>query len=1195
MKKNYSHIIGCLCLFFILAVSMPVFAQQNAKRITVEEALNFISKKYNAKFAYKHDAIKGKTTTDGNLKAKSLEQALKQVLYPNDLLFLYVSEGNYTIVSRNQSALSPTAPAAASPSAEKSDEIFISGKVYDENNKPLPGATVKSMTSNKTATTNDEGFFSAFFPPNTSQVNISYLGYQSQIVSVKSGGKALSVTMVVSNASQLEEVNVVSNGYQTLPKERSTGAYGIVTAKDLEKIPVANVMQRLESLIPGVKVTLSSGDNSFVYGNTQVAINGGTRNIGKSDYNVAIRGSSTFQGESFPLVVVDGGITEMDLSTLNPNDIENITFLKDAAAASIWGVRAANGVIVITTKKGKMNQSPSIAFTATASISNSPNLDYFRMMNSAQAINFESELVNKGLIIAPSNTTALGNPVSDVTDLLFKYKNGAISQSAYDAAISMYSARDSKSQVQQYLLRPASNQQYNFSVGGGGNATTYFYSASYSKENPYTIGNGGDRLTVTLNNTFKLFKKATLTTNIKGSFLDYKNNGISFNTLYSPTATTFMPYNQIVDDNGNRVLSSRRYYSGWVNSLYPKGYLNWGYNPLNELENTDATQKDNNYSVNLNLNVPIAKGFSATAFYSTERSFSQTRRFYNDNTYYYRDLVNSFTVNPATGNAKNAIGLIPGSGILSQVNSSGNNYALRGQLNYDGHLGADHQLTALAGTEIRQTSLGQGASTFYGYNLSTGLSRNVDFSTPYPTLQGFNQNLGGAPSQLDKTRRYLSYYSNASYTYKQKYTLTGSVRYDDYNNFGVDRKFRATPLWSMGGKWDISKESIFHGQSWLNNLSLRATYGVNGNISTLIYPFTWISLGSGDPATGLPNATINTPANPSLRWEKTYATNIGLDFGVLNNRISGSVDVYRKAGRDLYYTFPLSGTYGVNQLTINSAQMNGKGVDVSLNGVEYTSKDWDITSTLNYAYNTNKVDDERIIPNSSFFSNPAFGPALNGYPNDKLFVYRNAGLDATGLTQVYDENNKIVTAGQNLTNFNAFSYAGRVNPPHFGSFNQSIRFKDFTLMAIATYQFGSVFLRPTVSAYPSSRLGTKYDLSEDVDKRWRKPGDEAFTNVPGAAGVFSPVSLTRYQQSDINVLKGDYIRLRELSLSYRIPVSKITNMVRAASFNFAVRNLGLLWRANKLGFDPDFTGNLSASTLTLPATVSYNFTLNVNF
>ncbi|WP_084153166.1 SusC/RagA family TonB-linked outer membrane protein [Pedobacter jeongneungensis] len=1196
MKKRFTRSFGCISMFLIIVFVLPVKAQQNANRITVETALNAISKKYNTKFAYEHDIVQGKTTSAESLKAKNLDEALKQVLYPNNLLFLYVSDGNYTIVTRDERLFSPKSPAQnMNGGAAEIKDKFITGQVIDELGNALPGANIKSNSSNKSITTDVNGRFSAFFPENTMEISASYVGYEPKMVSMSGNIKNLIINLKLSNAAQLQDVNIVSNGYQTLPKERSTGAAFSISSKDIEKFKIANIAQILESQIPGVKVTLTSGDNSFVYSNSQIALNGGTRTVGKSDYNVAIRGNSTFQGETFPLVVVDGAISELDLSTINPNDIENITFLKDAAAASIWGTRAANGVIVITTKKGGMNQAPSISFSATGSVSNAPNLDYLRMMNAAQTIDYEKELVTKGLIATPNAATALGAPVSEVTDLLFKLKAGTITQSAYDSQIAQYTARDSRSQISEYFLRPATTQQYNFSINGGGNATSYFYSASYSKEQPYAIGNEGQRLTITLNNTFKLFKKATLSTNVKGSFLTFKNNGISLNSFYNPSAVTFMPYNQIVDDNGNRVQRSMKYYSGWQNTLSAKGYLNWNYNALDELDNNDLSQKDNNYSVNLNLNVPLIKGLSATAFFSTERTFSATRRYYNENTYYYRDLVNTFTPLPTTGNTVNSVGLTPGAGILSLTNTTNNNYNLRGQLGYDDKIGENHQLTAIAGAEIRQTQLGQGLSSLYGYNTGTGISRSVNYFTPYTTIAGFSQSLPGAASQGDKTRRYLSYYSNAAYTYKGKYALTGSVRYDDYNNFGVDRKFRATPLWSAGVKWDAYKESFLNNQSWLSNLNIRATYGVNGNISTTLFPFTYIGIIPTDGTTGLPSATIISPANPELRWEKTYVTNIGLDYGLFKNRLYGSIDVYRKHGEDLFFTFPVNGTYGVTSLTRNSTELKGKGIDVSLTGLIYNNNDWEVTSRLNYAYNTNEVTDSRLVANSSFFANPVYGPLISGYASDKVFVYRNAGLDATGMTQVYDENNNKVTAAQNVTALGALAYAGRSVAPHFGSLNTSVRYKDFTLMAVATYQFGNVFLRPTISGYPSTRLGTKYDLSEDIDKRWRKAGDELTTNVPGAAGVYAAQSLLRYQQSDINVLKGDYIRLRELSLSYKIPVSKITKAVKAANFGFAVRNLGLLWTANKEGYDPDFAGSLSTTTLGLPATVSYNFSLNVNF
>ncbi|KLT66803.1 hypothetical protein AB669_06285 [Pedobacter sp. BMA] len=1166
------------------------FGQQ--KTITLEKALNEISARFKIKFAYKHSIIQGKNTTDASVKAKSIDEALKNVLYPNKLLFLYVSEGNYTIIEQDNQSLENQF--ANTPLIEGNGEIFYSGTVTDQDGAGMPGVTIKSDGSNRAVITDRLGNFSIFLPNTAKLISFFYLGYQSVSKNLDGKPARLYIRMNPSSGQQLQEVTVVSNGYQTLPKERSTAAAAVIKAEDLQKIKTPNLVQRLENQTAGLKVDLLS-DNMFTYGNTQVGINSSTRSLGRSDYNMSIRGTSTIRGESFPLVVVDGAISEMDMSTINPNDVENITILKDAAAASIWGTRAANGVIVITTKKGTPNQSPKVSFSVSATASNKPNLNYLKIINSAQAISFEQDLVSKNLITAPNSATPFGQPVANVTDLVFKLRAGTISQNAFDAAIARYTSIDSRDQISQYLIRASNNQQYDLSVSGGGKSSDYYYSASYSRENPQTVGVDGQRLTVTLNNNFKIFKVATLSTNIKGSFFKFNNNGQSLNTLFAPSASTFMPYDRLVDDQGNRISFGRQYYSGWTNILLSRGYRSWLYNPLDELDNADNTQQDNNYSINLNLNVPVFKGLSANVFYNNERSFSQSRSYYNEASYYYRNFINSYTPIPTSGIAQNSIGLPVGSGILGNVNTNSNNYSVRGQLNYDNLFAGLHQLTVIAGSEIRQTRIGQGSNTLYGFNTGTGLSRPVDFFTPYATVSGFSSTLNGAPSQQDKIRRYLSYYANAAYTYDGKYTLSGSVRYDDYNNFGVDRKFRATPLWSTGLKWDIKKEKFLQSAEFLNSLSIRATYGVNGNISTNTYPFTYIGLGSADLTTGQPYAFLVSPANPELRWEKTYVANFGLDFSLFSGRLSGSADVYSKRGKDLFYEFPINGTYGVTTLNRNSTNLSGNGMDLSVRGAIIRTKNFEWNSGINFAYNTNKITDARFGITSSFYSNPAFGSNLNDYPTDKLFVYRNAGLDQNGLTQVYNESGAKVSASQNITSLDALEYAGRKTAPYFGNFNTSVKYKAFTVMAIASYQFGSVFLRPTITSYPAARTGVRYDLHEDIARRWVKAGDEAFTNVPGPVGNFAAQSLLRYQQSDINVLKGDYVRLRELSMSYQIPTQKITTYIGSANFTFAVRNLGLIWRANKEGIDPDFTAGLNSTTLGLPSAVSYNFSLNVNF
>lgn len=1191
MFKTFTKCCRNILPFFLaLMLAGGAFAQSS--KVPLSQALEKIAKTYNARFAYEHKVVQGKFVSADAISGRNIDEALKNVLYQHNLIFLYVSEKQYTIVDRGSAPKESTTPAQEGTA---SSDYFVSGKVYDREGFTLPGATVKSNASNATTRTDSEGKFAFFVPAATTALAVSYLGYDMQQIAIGHRKSDLKVLMTPSSAAMLEEVNVVSNGYQTLPKERATGSAVSITPELIERVPVPNIMQIIESAAEGLKVTLNAAGTTMMFGNNYQSINGGTRTRGASDYSMSIRGASTLRGETFPLVVIDGAITDLDLSTINPNDIANISILKDAAAASIWGTRAANGVIVVTTKKGRNNQAPQVSFGVVGSVSNAPDLDYLRIMNSAQTIQFEQEMVNKGLIIRPLASTALSQPVSEVTDLTFKLRAGEITQGAYDAIIGEYSTRDSRDQIKEYFLRPASNQQYNFSVRGGGNASSYFYSASYASENAYAKGNDVNRLTVSMNNDFKLFNLATLSTSVRGSFLKFDENGLGLNSFFSPSATTFMPYDQIVNASGQRVYYNRRYYSGWTNSLMNLGYLDWRYNALDELENSDNGQRDNNYTVNLNLNVPLFRGLSANAFYGTERSFTQRKIFYNEASYYYRDFYNNYTPVPLNGNAVNAIGLSPGRGGIYNINNlETKNFTLRGQLNYDGTLAENHVLTALAGAEIRETDMGAGVVTLYGYNMQTGVSIPVNNVAPYSTIAGYAQPLSTSPSQQDKRRRYLSYFANAAYTYRSKYTLSGSVRYDDYNNFGLDRKFRATPLYSMGLKWDINKETFLRDAGFLDMLSLRATYGVNGNISTTSFPFTNISL-YNDYITGLPSASISAPANPELRWEKTYVTNIGLNFGLFSGKLNGSVDVYRKKGEDLFAEFPVNGTYGFTNLLRNTATMKGKGVDVSLAAKVYQTKDLGADIRLIYSYNTNEITDNRFGATASFFSNPAYGATLAGFPSDKVLVYRNAGLDANGLTQVYNEKNEIVAINQNLTSVEALKFAGRSTAPHFGSVSPSVRYKNFTLLAVATYQFGNVFLRPSISSYSSSRQGTRYDLSADIAKRWQQPGDEVNTNVPGIAGTFAPTSLLRYQQSDINVLKGDYIRLRELSLTYGIPVSKITGAVKSANVAFNVRNLGLLWTANKEGWDPDFATPLSANTLGLPAAVSYNISLNVNF
>lgn len=1088
--------------------------------------------------------------------------------------------------------------------------MAVTGKVADSTGTPLRGAIV-SLSNKAVSTVTDEN---GRFEINADQgdvISVSYIGYEPAKFIVTASMPFQYVVLRQMNTA-LTEISIVSTGYQTISRERATGSFGVITAKELSRLPSPNILQRLEGQIAGLQMNITSSDRSFAYNNTQLAVSSNTRTIGKTDYSINIRGTGTLVGESMPLIVIDGAISEIDLSALNPNDIENITVLKDAAAASIWGVRAANGVIVITTKQGVASQAPSVSFSATFMQAEKPNLGYLRIMNAAQVLDYEKEAVDKGFIINTTpntyNNAALLN--SEGASLALQLKAGTITPAQYSARVNELSAIDNRSQISKYLLRSNSNQQYNLSINGGAGTSRYFYSASYSRELPNTAEASGSRLTLLLNNSWKIWKVVTLTTNLKGSFFKYANNGISLGSIYQPSRTTLLPYQLLADENGNGVEFNKLApaYTSTLSQVYKK----FTYNYLEELANADNVQKADDYTANINLTVPVYKGLSASVIYNSERAYSNNRTFSNQNVYSLRRIINYYTF---PGAARNSLGITNG-GSLGLVNTVQNNYSLRGQLSYTNSFKGIHQVDAIAGTEIRETNVGQSTATLWGYNMVTGLTNaNINYtSTPsyqyidaatatsYTSFTG-----GGYPTQTDKKRRFLSYYSNVAYSLLEKYTLSGSVRYDDYNNFGLDRKYRATPLWSAGFKWNAAKESFLKPIKWIDYLSLRATYGINGNLSLSTYPYTAISLsGSNDPVSGESYALIAALANPQLKWEKTYVTNLGLDFSFLKSALSGTVDIYRKRGRDLLYSLPINTTYtgnigtssGISYLTRNTTAINGSGIDISLKARVWENANMDFTIGGTFSYNKNEVADTRFSSNSyaSFFGYYPLGVgAISGYPTDKLLVYRFAGLDDKGLTQIYDESGgKITSAQTNVTSFGVLKYAGRMSAPYYGGLNTGFRYKQLSIYALATYQLGNVFLKPTITNYITSNFAANYDLSAAIADRWKNPGDELKTNVPALSNSY--YSLARYQSSDINVLKGDYLRLRQVTITYQVAPAVLNRYkIKGAQISATVNNLGLLWRANKEGYDPDYAASSLSGVSSLPPVRSYTLSLNLNF
>ncbi|WP_440133823.1 SusC/RagA family TonB-linked outer membrane protein [Chitinophaga sancti] len=1209
---NLKKVAAFCCL--MLAISLQMFAavaSQNQPTLTLKEALNKASRQFHVSFIYEDELVSNKrvnTPTDDSYK--KVEDYLSAVLKPYNLKFRKLGGSQYAIYgtsdkTKEKDKTNHVAPeeavfdkAASQQPALQMTQVqtnrsydttgtetrALVGVVTDESMAPVSSATIMVPGTKYITVTGRSGDFNFKVPVNTQKIQVSCIAYESQTLSVTN---AIYYRVELKDKTgYLKPVEIVSTGYVNLPKERATGSFGVVTAKELEKIPTANVISRLEGMVPGLQMQLTAGDNSFVYDNVTPAGASNTRTIGMNNYNYNIRGTTTLQSETSPLIVVDGFPTEFDLKTLNPNDVEQITFLRDAAAASIWGARAANGVIVIQTKKGRLRQ-PSVNFGVGYSTQARPDIGYLKLMNSAQVLALDKEMVDKGIVTASSYnpyTSGLKYSIDKGVDLAFQLKSGRITQGEYDAKVAELSKRNNYSQLSDYLMQSANAQNYNLSVSGGTDVHTYYLSGAYSKENTSTVGNHGERINLVANQEFKILKKITLGVSLKGAFFNYANNGNGLYPLLNGP-TTFMPYDDIHD---NLYYTIGEHYADSLENL---GYRKWSTNYLDELKMSRNYTRDNNYSGTITLDIPIFKGLGFNAAYMQERDFFTIRDLKDKNSAYVRDLYNKGTVMSGSILTHN----FPDGSVLQSTNNNMNNYSARGQFTYNRSIKEDHQISALVGMEARQTSNSANGSTIYGYNPETGIGAVTAYGTYYPTMDYFGGYLGGSPYQNDYVKRYLSYYGNAAYTYKGKYTLSGSVRYDDYNNFGLEKKYRAKPFWSTGLSWNVTKERFMQELTWVSSLHVRGTFGINGNINQALRPFTNISLGSADSQTGLPTASVISPANPALKWENTYVTNFGIDYGMLNGRLSGSIDLYNKKGTDIIYYLEVNPTFlgSNNSIYRNGVTMSNRGIDLGVNGAIVDSKSFGWNMGINFSYNTNKVTSSLLKPTTSFYS--SFSGVVEGYASDAVFAYRNAGLDSLGWTKIYDQNGNKVRSNITITDMGAVKYAGRRTAPVYGSWQNTFRYKNWSMFVMATYSFGSVFRAPVATQYPNSRK-LYYNTSADIANRWQQAGDETKTIVPGIAGSYAGTSVMRYAYSDVNIQSGDYIRLREISLSYQLP-SEMAGKVFAKNIKIsgAVRNLGLIWRKNKLGLDPDYVPVLASTVLHLPATPQYNLMLNVGF
>jgi TonB-linked SusC/RagA family outer membrane protein len=1167
LKKRIIMRMKLTMLMIIMAlvqVSAHTYGQNitlNEKNVSLEKVLKSIKEQSGYVFFY--DASYDQLKISVNIKNAPIQDVLKACFEQTDLSFKIAGK---TVLLRRDGTQRNEIKAVK-------EDLELRGRVMDTDGKPLVGATVKIENTSKGGFTDSSGEFYIKGVPEGSTLTISYLGYVSQqVVLSKANAKSLEITLQPS-AGSLREV-VVNTGFQLVRKEKMTGATVSVSSAELEKRYTPNILDNLEGKVPGL-----------------VNYRGVT----------SIRGVSTINASKLPLIVLDGLPIEGSIADINPYDVEDITLLKDAAAAAIYGARAANGVIVITTKRAKGNKI-SIEASSDVTISDKPDLN-FNLLTPSQQIDLEQNaykylFANTGgpypntaaAIAGTANGISNGTPVTPLQYAYYQLARGAITQSQLEAQVAGFRQNNFRDQYREHALLNNVLQQYNFALRSGGERFQSSLIVNYKNDNSGIINAYNRKLNIFYKGSYKLsnWLEANYGVNTVLGYIKASNSN------FATRATNVSPYQQLLDSDGNHVYYTTGEYNSYNTNAATQPVRSLLVNHLEELEKDarKTTQQNTRYYLNFKANV--LPGLTFTPQFQYENNNLSTSAYAEEDSYVMRYLKSIYTT------------LLPASGgKLATTSTKGDYWTARGQAQYQRSFGK-HAFDAIAGTEFRQTKIKGIAGLLLGYD--DQLQSQSTTSVSYPALSAFQSTttfkpgfntaalygtfISSAIGVIPETvHRFNSNYANMTYTYNDRYNVFGSYRVDYADVFGLDEKFRGKPLWSAGLGWNLHQESFLSEVAWLTFLKLRATYGITGNIVQGVSSFLTANSSFINPITNLPMSAVTNAANPELRWEKTATSNLGLDFTLFSSRLNGALDWYRKKGSDLLVTQRLDPSEGFSNQIINNGGLLNNGIELSLqySWLKPERKDglrW--SSSVVISRNKNRItyiDEVSTTP---------LALAQSGYkvgnPVNSLFSYQYKGLSASGQPQWLTGSGTLSTIALTSNDLSAMKYSGSTDPQININLSNDLYYKGFSLYVQAVY-YGGQYLRALV---PEVLGGVPYGSMPAYTANSWTPGNTN-TIVPGfgqyAPGIYPgtqgpPPSQLNF--SDAFVRSGDFLKIRSATLAYQLP-RMVTEKMGSASIKlrFQVNNPKALWTGNDVGIDPE-TGGARIPT-------SYVFGINVNY
>lgn len=1039
---------------------------------------------------------------------------------------------------------------------------IFTGVIQNEEGTALEEVSIKSLRSGKFAVSDKNGFsITLHILPDT--LLISHIGYIGTYISINASTTFLKVILRKVN-TVLDEV-IVSTGYQKIPKERATGSFDFIDNKTINEQSGTNILQRLKGVSSGVMFNPNIGNNN----------------------KLNVRGISTINGFQEVLIVLDNFIYEGNINNINPNDIESITVLKDAAAASIWGSKAGNGVIVITTKRGRFNQPLHIEINANTIVANKPNLYAVHNIAPGDYINVEEFLFNKGYFKSSINQANLYHyPLTPAIETFILRSNGLISSEDSARSINMLKGQNSTNDYNKYFNHRAITQQYSLCFKGGGNDIGYSLGADYSQYVSSQRANS-EKLNLHFSNTYKPAKNLMLHTSVYFTHEKSSSGQPSINSI--SIRNRQVPYLSFADTDGNPLPIAIDWRSIYTDTVGAGKLLDWKFYPLEDYKHQYSNTRIQDLVGNAEIEYRLGKSFDISLQYQFQKQQMGQRNMADEQSYYTRNLINTFSqIDYASATV---VHVVPTGSILALTDEYIRSNNIRFQLGFD-RTWKYWSLNAIAGWEAREAESGSNGQTIYGYTNDPLSSTQVDHVNRYPRFTGGSGTIPGSTLLTHSLSRFVSFYGNGALSWNSRYILSASARKDASNIFGLSTNDKWNPLWSLGLGWNISKEKFY---SWkgLPYLKIRMTYGYSGNVdlSRTALPLEYIS-DADYLFSYYTNGRILTVNNPSLRWEKIGMLNIGIDFSTKENRFSGSIEYYHKNGNDLYgpssYDYT---TFGLtNQITKNVANMVGSGIDVRIRSINIINPVlW--TTTFLLSRNTDKVTNYFFTPGAIF--GPTYGSEISpmiGKPVKAILSYKWAGLDSEGNPQGYldgkpsKDYNAIVSASKSP---DSLVFSGQALPKYFGSFINSVSWKRLSLNFCLSYSLGYYIRKQSISY---SALYANGSGHSDFSKRWQKVGDEFNTDVPS---MVYPADYRRdnfYLLSEATIGRGDNIRLQYINLSYTInhDHQKKNSLFSHLKIYAIASNAGIIWKKEKGIPDPD-----SPSAVPVPA--NYTLGLELSF